>query len=215
MQHPSPATAEHPSAARHRLQGARLQKVQHVAGTSNQPVLTQVTQHARKCFRSNAQLRRNEALALVQGNAHGAAGVGLRMFQEPLGTAGLGILNQPAHRKLRLLATGGSHVAQQCARLRRKGLAVTLKIRQEHTVQLHPRLGKHIDSAGQIQQRIGGIQPAWPFNHSQLMAQMAALAHAQNDATAVQVQHRCESLMALPQDIARSSSFGLYVLRKK
>ena len=60
------------SATCHGLQRQRLRQVQHIACAVDKTHLAQMTKYAREGFRGDAQLRRNQALALVQCDAHGA-----------------------------------------------------------------------------------------------------------------------------------------------
>ena len=172
-------------------------------------MVTQVAQHAGEGFRGNAQLRRNQALALAQRDTQGAVAIVLRVTQQPLSATGLRVLGQPAHRQFGLLAVAHRHVMQQQLRRLGQGFDTAQERLDGLAAQLHTGLGHHVDGTGQAQHGSGAVEPKRPLHHAELVAHLAVFADAQQHAAADQVQHRGELFLANAQHFARCHDLAL------
>ena len=168
-----------------------------------------MAKYAREGFRGDAQLRRNQALALVQRDAHGAGRILLGMVQQPLGTACFRVVGQAAHGQFRLLAIARRHVEQQATRPFGHGGQALAKLRNRHPAQLHTRFSHHVYRQGQAQQRRCSVEPERAFHRTQLVPQVAFFIKAAQHPPAFQVQHRGEHLITPAQHFAGGKYFRL------
>ena len=181
----------------------------------DQAQLAQVAQHAREGFGRNAQLGGDEAFALVQGDLHGAAVVGLSVVQQPLCAARFGILREAAHGQFRLLPVALGHVQQQAPRARRHGGQTALERLDGHAPHMHAGVGHHVHRQRQAQQGRRGIEPERPLDGTELVAQETVVQHAAQHTAAFEVQHRRQHLIAPAQHFAGSDDLGVSGQRKK
>ena len=173
-----------------------------------------MAQHAREGFGGNAQLRGNQALALVQRDLHGARGVGFGMLEQPLRAARLRILREAAHRQFGLLPVALGHVQQQAARTRCHGGQTAAKLFNGQAPHLQARVSHHVHREGQAHQGRCGIEPERPLHRTQLVAQKAVIQHAAQHTAAFEVQHRRQHLIAPAQHFAGSDDLGVSGQRK-
>ena len=173
-------------------------------------MFAQTAQHPREGFRGNAELRRNQALALAQCDAQGAIAVVLCMAQQPLGAAGLGVLRQSAHGQLRLLSVAHSQIMQQQLRRLGQGFHTAQKVFDGLAAQLDPGFRHHVHRAGHAQHGRSAIQPERAFNDTQLVAHLPIFEDAQLDPSAHQVQYRAELFLARTQHFARRHDLAFH-----
>ena len=98
--------------ARQGAQSARIDQIHDAARAADQTALTQVAQYARQGFWRNAQLRRNQAFALLQFDRADPFIAGLGVAQKPFGTTCFGVFGKSADRQFNLLAVCTGYVVQ-------------------------------------------------------------------------------------------------------